>query len=78
MEDKAYKPPKIPKSAEAKERIYAGIAKNELLGQCALRHRCCLGLHRVEAVARVWGGAAEYTPVRACVAASPTPRRRSL
>ena len=44
MADKNYKPPKIPKSAEARERIYNGIGKNELLSKCALRRRqhCCI------------------------------------
>jgi hypothetical protein len=36
MADPNYKPPKIPKPAAARARIYKGIAKNELLSQCAL------------------------------------------
>eukprot|EP00964_Phaeocystis_antarctica_P141516 scaffold106577_cov65-Phaeocystis_antarctica.AAC.2 len=35
MADPNYKPPKIPKPAAARARIYEGIAKNELLSQCA-------------------------------------------
>jgi len=34
--DKSYQPPHIPKSKQARARIYAGMAKNELLAQCAL------------------------------------------
>ena len=35
MADPNYKPPKIPKPPAARARIYEGIAKNELLSQCA-------------------------------------------
>ena len=37
MADPNYKPPKIPKPPAARARIYEGIAKNELLSQCARR-----------------------------------------
>lgn len=33
LADPNYKPPKIPKPAAARARIYDGIAKNELLSQ---------------------------------------------
>ena len=44
MHDASYVPPMVPKSEDAKQRICAGIAKNELLAQCAARPPRAIGV----------------------------------
>ena len=82
MHDTSYVPPMVPKSEEARKRIYAGIAKNELLAQCAAPPGA-LGLARGGARGRQHGGllASARTPAgkaRSCTDCASRARRRSL